>query len=397
MRGHLPRRGRISVQQPGRAAMGAVLSAAVQGRLKRITDHWVHEPRPVTDRQHLGTDKAPRQPRGDGRRHARNRRGVAQFTVIPQHGQRLRQAKRVRTQAPHPGDHQPRDSLQSPRQQLRRLQCGQRPTAKASRPQQLGQVQRITAASRIDGRAQLIAHLAAGRCAHRGTHGLFAQQRRAQNRRRRGAHGQQRSTHHCRVALTQGHQNPRRQSLQPRRQVSQPAQRGLISPMRVIDGDQERPAGGQVYYQPVQAVQHRKPTVTSRRHGELAGQQRPDRGRRPGQQRLTLTLPRSRHAPLEQLAHHPERETRLQLRSPRPHDLVAKLIRPRARHLNQRRLANTGPALEHQHPAAVLQQHLDRRQLTLALPQPPHQASVPLPPCSVHRRPAGKGRPCASG
>ena len=92
MRGHLPRRGRISVQQPGRAAMGAVLSAAVQRRLKRITDHRVHEPRPVTGRQHLGPDKTPSQPRGDGRRHARHRRGVAQLAAIPQHGQRLRQA-----------------------------------------------------------------------------------------------------------------------------------------------------------------------------------------------------------------------------------------------------------------------------------------------------------------
>ena len=36
-------------------------------------------------------------------------------------------------------------------------------------------------------------------------------------------------------------------------------------------------------------------------------------------------------------------------------------------------------------PAAVLKQHLDRRQLTLALTRPSHQASVPLPPRSVHR------------
>ena len=135
----------------------------------------MHEPRPVTGRQHLGTDKTPGQPCGDGRGHARNRRGVTQFTAIPQHGKRLRQAKRVRIQAPHPGDHQPGDSLQPPRQQLRRLQRGQRPTAKVSRPQQLGQVQRITAAGRIHGCAQLIAHLPVGRCAHHGTHRLLAQ------------------------------------------------------------------------------------------------------------------------------------------------------------------------------------------------------------------------------
>ena len=57
----------------------------------------------------------------------------------------------------------------------------------------------------------------------------------------------------------------------------------------------------------------------------------------------------------------------------------------RARHLNQRRLANTGPALEQQRPAAALHQHLDRRQLTLALTQLSHQARVPLSANSVHR------------
>ena len=107
-------------------------------------------------------------------------------------------------------------------------------------------------------------------------------------------------------------------------------------------------------------MQHRKRTITSGLRGELAGQQRPGRGSRAGQQRLPLAFPCTRQAPLEQLAHHPERETRLQLRAPRTHDLVAKLICPRARRLNQRRLADTGPALEQEHPTAVLQQHLDR-------------------------------------
>jgi hypothetical protein len=62
---------------------------------------------------------------------------------------------------------------------------------------------------------------------------------------------------------------------------------------------------------------------------------------------------------------------------------VAKLICPRARRLNQRCLTDTGPALEQQHPAAPLQQHLDRRQLTLTLAQPAHQASVPRKPGAV--------------
>jgi hypothetical protein len=50
---------------------------------------------------------------------------------------------------------------------------------------------------------------------------------------------------------------------------------------------------------------------------------------------------------------------------------------PRARHLDQRCLADAGPALEQQHPAAAFQQFLDRGQLAFALTQASHQASVP--------------------
>jgi hypothetical protein len=50
---------------------------------------------------------------------------------------------------------------------------------------------------------------------------------------------------------------------------------------------------------------------------------------------------------------------------------------PRARHLDQRRLADSGPALEQQHPAAAVQQVLDRGYLAFTLAQASHQASVP--------------------
>ena len=239
---------------------------------------------------------------------------MAQLAAITKHGERLRQPQRLSAKPPHPGNDRPRDPLQAPRQQLARTERGQRPAVPPGRPQQLGQVQRVTAAGRVHRRAQLITGRAAGRGAHHRAHRFLAQQRRAQHRRRLRAHRQQRSPHHRQIALTQRHQQPRRQPLQPRRQVGQPAQRRLISPVRIIDGDQQRPASRQVSHQPVQAMQHRERAVTSRLRGELAGQQRPRRGSRPSQQRLTLTRPRPRQAPFEQLAHHAKRETRLQLR-----------------------------------------------------------------------------------
>ena len=154
MRGHLARRGHVSVQQPGRAAMGAVPFPGVQHRFERIADHRMHEPRPPgaiprhpgrrrhlspehpgrgrLGRQHLGPGQAPGQPLRGGQRHPRDRRRVPQLAAVPQHGQRLSQAQRVRTQAPHPGDHLPRDPVQSSGQQLGRLQRGQRPRPRSA-------------------------------------------------------------------------------------------------------------------------------------------------------------------------------------------------------------------------------------------------------------------------
>ena len=172
--------------------------------------------RPLGGRQHLGPDQAPGQPRGGGHPHARDRRRVPQFAAVPQHGQRLRQAKRARTQARYPGDHPPRDSLQPSSQQLSRLQRGHRPAAELGRPQQLGQVQRVTAAGRVHRRAQLIGGLAAGRRADHGTDRWPAQQRRPQHGCLR-AHRRKRGTHRRRVALAQRHQHSRREPLQPRR------------------------------------------------------------------------------------------------------------------------------------------------------------------------------------
>ena len=83
MRGHLPGRGGIGVQQPGRAPMGAVPTAAIQRRLQRITDHRVHEPRAVAGREHFGPDQLRGQPHGDGHGHPRDRGRVPQRAAIP--------------------------------------------------------------------------------------------------------------------------------------------------------------------------------------------------------------------------------------------------------------------------------------------------------------------------
>jgi hypothetical protein len=81
--------------------------------------------------------------------------------------------------------------------------------------------------------------------------------------------------------------------------------------MRVIDGDQHRPALCEVDRQPVEPVQDRKRNVERRTAHRFSQQQRSNRARRTRQQRVALAHLSTRQAPLEQLTHHPERETGL--------------------------------------------------------------------------------------
>ena len=85
VRGDLPRRGSIGVQQPGRAAMGLVTLAAAQRRFKRGPDDRVNEPRPVPCCQHLGPHQALGQPRSGSQLRTRDLRRVAQLAAITRH------------------------------------------------------------------------------------------------------------------------------------------------------------------------------------------------------------------------------------------------------------------------------------------------------------------------
>ena len=55
---------------------------------------------------------------------------------------------------------------------------------------------------------------------------------------------------------------------------------------------------------------------------------------------------------------------------------MAELSRPPARRVDQRRLADTRPTLDHEHRTAALQQLLDRRQLAFALEQVLHDTTL---------------------
>ena len=192
MRGDPPRRVPVGVEQPGRAPMGPVTLAAAQRCNKRFADNRVNEPRWVTGRQHLGPDKPVRQPRS-GRHLHRPRspphdaaRSRLPAPPAPAPG-RARQ-----DQGTAPGrSPDARSPPSPPASSSPGSSSGQRPAAALGRPQQLGQVQRITAARRIDSRTQLVARLAARRRAHHRAHRSPTQQRRTQHLRRIRANRQQ--------------------------------------------------------------------------------------------------------------------------------------------------------------------------------------------------------------
>ena len=120
-------------------------------------------------------------------------------------------------------------------------------------------------------------------------------------------------------------------------------------------------------------MQDRKRRVIGRWPDGLSQQQRSRRASRAGEQRLALVQVAAQQAPLKQLTHHAEREIRLKRRTTRQQNFVPEPHRPATRSLNQRRLPHTHTTLDHEDPAAALQQLRYTRQLPLALEQLLHK------------------------
>ena len=157
--------------------------------------------------------------------------------------------------------------------------------------------------------------------------------------------------------------------------MGQPAQRGLVRPMRVIDRDQQRPPVREIDRQPVQPVQQRKRNVVRRGADPFSQQQGSNRAREARQQHVALALVSGRQTPLEQLTHHPERETSLKLRATRAQHRVTQPRCASARLLQNCCLADTRPALDDDR-ATLLQQPTHRRQLALAFEQALHDTTL---------------------
>jgi hypothetical protein len=122
-------------------------------------------------------------------------------------------------------------------------------------------------------------------------------------------------------------------------------------------------------------VQDHKRRVQGKRRRKLTQQQRSHSLSLSDEQLIALTLFGTCQEPLEQLAHHAEREADLKLGATRSQDLMTQLSCASARRVQERGLADAGPGLN-EDCTAVLDQVIYRRQLTLALKQPLHENTL---------------------
>ena len=102
-----------------------------------------------------------------------------------------------------------------------------------------------------------------------------------------------------------------RQVLQPPREEAEEAQARLVGPLRVVDADEQRPVGGEVRAQPVEAVQAgvgglvpAAPASSNIERGQPGGA---------GEPAVALTRVGREQRRLEELADDPEREGAFEL------------------------------------------------------------------------------------
>ena len=171
-----------------------------------------------------------------------------------------------------------------------------------------------------------------------------------------------------------------RQLVEAPLEVGEEAQARLVRPLEVVDGEQQRPLGGQVGDEPVQPVQHGVARLGLLRAGRHRPGQ-PDGGRRERGRAVQQTGV-ARDRALEERAHDAEAEVALELAAARFEDGQAGRAGEARGLLEQPRLADPGRPLDREEPAAAAARRADERlqpvHLSLSLEQHEHRGSHPL-------------------
>ncbi len=319
--------------------------------------------------------------RGGGRTklacfHAGESGRVAQLGPVAEDRGRAEEGKRLRLQASEAKPDGARNALRSDFQQTGHLLGGRAGSLPRNRVEHRAHEERISAGRRFEGGAEGVVRLQTVQLARehgdRGTPERFGANRGGlrigdelcdkggiaalslRRPRRRG--------------------DEKRHSLEPSRQVEEPAQGGGVRPVQVVDRKQRRLLKGHVGREPVKAVEDREGALCGRvlRSGELRGsEERFDERGRPREQLRAEIRRGGREQRLEQLTNDPIGKLALELTAAGGEHPHPRRAGNRARLGEQAGLADAGTSLDDGEPPTAVPcrvaQCLQRRDLGFAL------------------------------
>jgi hypothetical protein len=373
VRRHPFRLGPASLEQPRRPGVPAVALGRGQRLIDRRPDQRVDEPKRRLGAQNIHPGQRDRRLGGGLVLQARQLGCLVRLGFVAQDRHRPRQPGRLRRQPREAHRHGARPGSRAQLTQAGHVLVGGGQALGGDRVDQLAQQQRIAARLLVAGGAEAVVGVGQA-LAHQPGGGRSAQGRGPDHGGERiGDDLADQARVGARLPAPQPHHHPDAQALHPGQQVGQPAQRGQVAPVQVVDGQQQPPAGGHIRGQPVQAVQARQRRIPVRL-GRQAGRVKQRRGQpgRARQQLATLCRGQGGQQRLEQLADHAVGKRALQLRAACAKDLHPGRLRPRFGLRDQGGLADPGRPLERQQLPAGLggaDQAFDRRQLDLTLEQ----------------------------
>ena len=292
--------------------------------------------------------------------------------VLSQHGDGARDGERLARQAGEPEQHGARDRG--------RADLPHEPGARRLRPhalgleraQELAHEQRVAAGGGGDGVGERVGGVGAELGAHDRADRVARERIRAQRRGHLVA-GDLRDEHRVGAGLGRARRDreQHRQALEPVREVGEEAQRRAVAPVQVVDGEHQRPVGGEVEQQPVEAVERGERRVALGGRGLQRREHGARRGR--GARQRTLARRRLGELRLEQLPHHAERELPLELRGARGQRQRARRLAAAAERRQQAALPDPGRPLDQHRPALAAERAgelaLERLDLPFALDQ----------------------------
>ena len=366
MRGNLPRRCSVGVQQASCVPVRPVPLVALHRPLERLPDNRMQEPQRPVRRDHLEPRQSLGQPLRLGDRERGDRGRVTQLAAVAEDRQRLRERQRGRIEPHHPRHEPRRDVLPPDREQRRQVQLLEWATVLLDRAQDLLEIERVPAAGLVQRGTQLVADVLRQSASRDVCHRRRAEQRGPDDL-GLAAHREQRGAARRPLERAERQDQAQRQPSDPRCEVGEPAQRRLIRPVSVVDGHQHRSSGREVRGRPVEGMHDGERRVGRSRAGEQVSAA-------------------SRERALEQLSDDPEREVGLHLRPPGVQHLLSRRAGPPTRRLEQRRLADPRPALDRHHPAAPIQQLACDGEFPLPLDQDIHTVTLEPPTGSARAR-----------